>query len=97
MIQKKRHRFAQKLRIIQLFEGDFNAGLKYLLHIGRALIWHAHDNEIIDEEVYGSRKGKAGTEVLINLQLLADHSKTWKINTAVLFNDMTGCFDQIPQ
>ena len=74
MLLKKKHPFAQKLRIIQLFEGDFNAGLKLLL--GRKLMWHLHNNKLIDEEIYGSRKGKTGTEALINLQLLADHSRT---------------------
>ena len=74
MLLKKKHPFSQKLRIIQLFEGDFNAGLKLLL--GRKLLWHLHDNKLIDEEIYGSRKGKTGSEALISLQLLADHSRT---------------------
>ena len=91
---KQKHPFSQKLRIIQLFEGDFNAGLKYLL--GRKLLWHMHDKKLIDEEIYGSRKGKTGSEALISLQLLADHSRTWKKNTAVLFNDADGCYDRIP-
>ena len=94
MLQKKAHPFAQKLRIIQLFEGDFNAGLKYLL--GKQLSWHMHDQGIIDEEVFGSRKGRTGAEALITLQLLADHVRTWKINLALLFNDADGCFDRIP-
>ena len=94
MIQKKKYPFAQKLRIIQLFEGDFNAGLKYI--IGRKLMWHLHDNGLLDDEIYGSRKGKTGSEALISLQLLADHSRTWKKNLAVLFNDAAGCFDRIP-
>ena len=93
MLLKKKHPFSQKLRIIQLFEGDFNAGLKLLL--GRKLLWHLHDNKLIDEEIYGSRKGKTGSEALISLQLLADHSCTWKKNTAVLFNDADGCYDRI--
>ena len=94
MIQKKQFPFSQKMRIIQLFEGDFNAGLKYLM--GRLLMWHIHDNDVIDEEVYGSRKGKTGSEALINLQLLADHSRTWKLNLALLFNDASGCYDRVP-
>ena len=68
--------FSQKLRIIQLFEGDLNAGLKYI--IGKKLSWHLHDNKALDDEIYGSRKGKTGAEALIYLQLLADHSRIWK-------------------
>ena len=94
MLQKKAHPFSQKLRIIQLFEGDFNAGLKYLL--GKLLMWHAHDNAVIDDEVFGSRKGKTGAEALLHLQLLADHTRIWKKNLAVLFNDAAGCYDRVP-
>ena len=91
---EKKYPFSQKLRIIQLFEGDLNAGLKYL--IGRKLMWHLHDNKLLDDEIFGSRKGKTGSEALISLQLLADHSRLWKINTALLFNDAAGCYDRIP-
>ena len=70
MLLKKQHPFSQKLRIIQLFEGDFNAGLKCLL--GRRLMWHINQMKIIDEEIYGSRLGKTGPEALISLQLLTD-------------------------
>ena len=94
ILQKKEYPFSQKMRIIQLFEGDFNAGLKYLL--GRLLMWHAHNNKVIDDEVFGSCRGKTGAEALLNLQLLADHSRTWKINMGLLFNDSLGCFDRIP-
>ena len=94
MLQKKKHPYSQKLRIIQLFEGDLNAGLKYL--IGRKLMWYLHDKKLLDDEIFGSRKGKTGAEALISLQLMADHSITWKINTALLFNDAAGCFDRIP-
>lgn len=38
MLQKKKHPYYHKMRIIQLFEGDFNEGLKYLL--GRQLMRH---------------------------------------------------------
>ena len=91
---KKNHPFSQKMRIIQLFEGDFNAGLKHLL--GEKLMWHLHNNKLIDNEIFGSRKGKTGHEALISLQLLADHSRTWKKNVALLFNDADGCYDRIP-
>ena len=74
MLQKKKHPYSQKLRIIQLFEGDLNAGLKYL--IGRKLMWHLHDKKLLDDKFFGSRKGKTGAEALISLQLMADHSRT---------------------
>ena len=94
MLLKKKYPFVQKLRIIQLFEGDLNGGLKYLL--GRRLMRHIHEAKIIDKEIYGSRIGKTGAEALIGLQLLADYYRIWKINTAIIFNDVDGCFDRIP-
>ena len=94
MLQKKSFPFSQKLRIIQLFEGDLNIGLKYI--IGRKLMWYLHDNRLMSDEIFGSRKGKTGAEALILLQLLADHSRIWKKNLAILFNDAAGCYDRIP-
>ena len=59
-------------------------------------MWHLHSNNLIDDEVYGSCKGKTGSEALITLQLLADHSRVWKKNLILLFNDAAGCYDRIP-
>lgn len=69
-------------------------GVKYLL--GRVLIWHIHQNNIIDDEIYVCRVGKAEAEVLVSLQLIADYARMWKINMAALFNNVDGCFDRIP-
>ena len=46
----------QKLQIIQLFEGDFNGALKYIM--GRKLMHHITDSKSVDGDVYGSRVGK---------------------------------------
>ena len=45
---KKKEPYYNKLRIIQLFEGDFNAGLKYLL--GRLYMYHLVDSGFIQPE-----------------------------------------------
>ena len=39
-------------------------------------MWHLHDKKLLDDEIFGSRKGKTGAEALISLQLMADHSRT---------------------
>ena len=70
MIQKKEQPYVQKLRIIQLFKGDMNGGLKFLL--GRMLMKHINNERIIDSEIFGSRPGKTGAEALLGLQLLND-------------------------
>ena len=68
MIQKLKDPLLPKLRIVQLFEGDFNAGLKYL--IGKKMMNHMNNLGLHDPETFGSRSGKTAPEALINLQLL---------------------------
>ena len=94
MLQKKDKPYAQKLRIIQLFEGDMNGALKYFM--GRMLMRYATSKGIIDSEAYGSRLGKTSIEAIINLQLIFDNHRIWKKNIAMIFNDADGCFDRIP-
>ena len=93
MIKKLKQPFIQKLRIVQLFEGDFNAGLKYL--IGRKLMKHMNENNSHDPETYGSRSGKTAPEALMNLQLLFDHCRMWNKPVGCIFNDAIGCYDRI--
>ena len=93
MIKKLKQPLLPKLRIVQLFEGDFNAGLKFL--IGRKMMQHMNSGELHDPETFGSRTGKTAPEALINLQLLFDHNRIWNLPTAILFNDAIGCYDRI--
>lgn len=94
MLQKKDKPYSQKMRIIQLFEGDFNGALKYIL--GRKLMWHITSNGLVDADTYGSRIGKTATEAILNLQLIFDNCRIWKRNMGMIFNDADGCFDRIP-
>lgn len=94
MLKKKKHPYSQKLRIIQLFEGDFNGALKYLL--GRKLMRYITSLGIIDNGTYGSRLGKTANEAILTLQVVQDNHRIWKRNMALLFNDADGCYDRIP-
>ena len=78
MLKKKEHPFSQKLRIIQLFEGDFNGALKYLL--GRKLMHFATRRGLFSKETFGSRLGKSANEAMLNLQLVLDNHRIWKKN-----------------
>jgi hypothetical protein len=72
MLQKDKVPYLHRLRIIQLFEGDFNGALKYLL--GRLLMYHiVHQNEC-DKQAFGSIPGRTAHEALITLQLIYDNS-----------------------
>ena len=93
MIKKLKQPLLPKLRIVQLFEGDFNAGLKFL--IGKKMMQHMNENQLHDQETFGSRTGKTAPEAVINLQLLFDHSRIWRRPMAIIFNDAIGCYDRI--
>ena len=82
------------MRIIQLFEGDFNGVLKYIL--GRKMMWHITSNKLVDADTYGSHLGKTATEAVLNLQLILDNCRIWKQNFGMIFNDADGCYDRIP-
>ena len=56
MIQKKAKPFINKLRIVQLYEADFNSLLKHLL--GRRLMDHSEQHGLNGHQLYGSRKGR---------------------------------------
>jgi hypothetical protein len=94
MLQKLKDPYVDKLRIIQLFEGDMNAGLKYFL--GKLFMKHITELKYTDSETYGSRVGKSATEALITIQTLFAHGSIWKHTTAMVFNDAAGCYDRIP-
>ena len=94
MLKKKSLPFSQKLRIIQLFEGDFNGALKYIL--GRKMMQYITKHGIVDKETYGSRIGKTAIEAIVTLQCIMDNTRIWKKNMGLLFNDADGCYDRIP-
>ena len=90
MLQKMNDPYVDKLRIIQLFEGEFNTGLKYFL--GKLLM----KLKYTDSETYGSWVGNSATEALITVQTLFAHGAVWKHTTSMVFNDAAGCYDCIP-
>ena len=54
-----------KLRIVQLYEADFNTMLKFLL--GFRLMKHSEYHGINVHQLYGSRKGKCPYDALITV------------------------------
>ena len=93
MLQKLNRRCNHKLRIIQLFEGDFNGGLKFLL--GKKLMKNLIDKGVIDEHAYGSILGRRAQEVMQILQLIFENHRIMKHDLIALFNDASGCNDRM--
>ena len=93
MLQKRRKPFIHRLRIIQLYEGDFNGGLKYLL--GRRLMKHMVDKKLVPPDTYGSIPGRNAIEAMKLLQLFYENHRLLKRDMAIIFNDADGCYDRI--
>ena len=68
MLQKLKKPYIQKLRIIQIFEGDMNGGFKYIF--GRIFMKKLVEDNIIDSNVYGSIPERDPLEALKVLQYL---------------------------
>ena len=93
MLLKKKHPYYHKLRIIQLFEGDFNGMLKYLL--GRRLMHHMVDTNQIDVTTYGSIPGRDAKEAMKLLDMIYTNHRLMSRTLIAVFNDAAGCYDRI--
>jgi hypothetical protein len=93
MLQKDDTPYIHRLRIIQLFEGNFNGALKYLL--GRLLMYHIVKQKECDNQAFGSIPGRTAHDALITLQLIYDNARINKKVIASMFNDAAGCYDRI--
>ena len=93
MLQKKSKPWVNKLRIVQLFEADFNSVLKCVL--GRRLMAHSEFHELNSPQLYGSRKKKSTIEALVMLRVMYDMARLDRLYMVSLFNDLKGCYDKI--
>ena len=93
MLEKQAGNFnVEKLRIILLFEGDFNQNNKWL---GRAVMFHAELHQQMAREQYGSRKEKAADIQCLNKRLLYDYTRFTHKPLALCSNDAKSCYDRI--
>ena len=93
MLMKLKRPYVTKLRIIQIFEGDMNGGLKYLF--GKELMKLLVKDGVIDAQAYGSVPGRDPLEAMKLLQYMYDNHRLLKKDLAVVFNDAAGCYDRI--
>jgi len=82
----------EKLRIILLFEADFNANNKWL---GRAAMYMAESLNLLADEQYSSRKQKVAVFQCLNKGLFYDLLRFWKRPAALCSNDAKSCYDRI--
>jgi len=93
MLEKSLGNFnVEKLRIILLFEVDFNANNKWT---GWAVMRHAESLNLLAEEQYGSRKHKAAVLQCFNKGLFYDMLWQGKWPAALCSNNAKSCYDRI--
>lgn len=76
-----------KLRIIELFELDYNAVLKYLF----GKVFARYKNQ----ESYGAVQGRSAHQALNSALIVYEHSQVTASPMAASPQDATGCFDLI--
>jgi len=84
--------WVEKLRIIMLFEADFNNNNKWL---GKAIMAEAEQKEVLTIEQYRSTKGKAAGIQCLNKRLFYNYIWTLWIPAALCSNDAKSCYDWI--
>ena len=72
MLKKRELAYLNKLRIIELFELDLNAFLKFIM--GRAYPKYEKVNNLSHPESYGAMKGRSAHRALNSVQLALEQS-----------------------
>ena len=81
----------EKLRIIQLLEGDFNGGLRYIF--GRKLMKFSVKSKTSSDSTYGGRPGRSCHDALLRIQLSMEFCRIQRLMAAFMDIDATACFD----
>jgi len=74
-----------RLRIIHLFEADYNMFLKLIW--GCRLVGHAEDHGQLGDDMQGSRKHRGTMDLLSKKLLSYDISRQYRLNMAIFDND----------
>jgi hypothetical protein len=82
-----------KLRVIHLYEADYNLLLQILW--GRRLVWHAHSQHRINEGQAGARPGRRCIDVVIHKEMKYMYSSITRSDMATMDNDAKSCYDRI--
>jgi len=93
MLQNKHRPFITKLRIIELFEADFNSRLKYIL--GRKLLYHGEEHVINSTQTHDSRPVRATHDALNITKLAYDIARLDKVTMVSIFKDAAGYYDRM--
>lgn len=82
-----------KLRVIHLFEADFNLFIGILW--GRRLMWNAEDHGYLSDEQWGGRGGRMCSDVVLLKHFTYLFSHLTKTTLGTFDNDAKSCYDRI--
>jgi hypothetical protein len=77
-----------KLRVIHLYEADYNLLLKIMW--ARTGVWHLHDNNAIHEGQAGSRPGKRAIDVVLQKEMKYLYASLTRTPLGTIDNDAIG-------
>ena len=83
----------KKLRIIMLFEADFNFMLKLIW--GRRLVRHAEKYLCLGTSNHGSQAGRQTIDALLEKLLLYEYARLTRTSLVTVDNNAKSCYDQI--
>jgi Reverse transcriptase (RNA-dependent DNA polymerase) len=82
-----------KLRVIHLYEADYNLLLKIMW--ARKGVWYAHNKDALADGQAGSRPGRRAIEVVVKKEMKYLYSRLTRTPLATIDNDAKSCFDRI--
>ena len=85
--------YIHRLRIIHLFEDDYNFYLK--LQWGHRLVRHAKALDLLHDSQHGSVPGRKTMDPVMLMQLTTDLCRILRHDLARFDNDASACFDRI--
>jgi len=83
----------EKLRVIMLFDAQFNFALK--LVFGRRMIFHAEDHGVLGHANHGGRPGRQVHDALLEKTLMFEHARLTRTSLITVDNDAKSCYDRI--
>ena len=83
-----------KLRVIHLFEADYNGTIGTLFN--RQLLYHTEQKDLLNNNQWGCRPHRQAEDALMLKELTYNLAQSTKTTLATFDNDATGCFDRVP-
>jgi hypothetical protein len=83
----------EKLRVIHIYEADWNLILKYF--ISHKLIHQAHLNGTLTPEQAGGRPGRSAIDEATKTVITYETCRLQRLNGGIIYNDAKACYDRI--